>query len=318
MTLDTKYLRYLDELSSDDVALVGGKNASLGEMIRSLGEKGVRVPGGFATTAEAYRAFVRENGLEERIRGELRTLDDHSAPLEKVGTAIRRFFVKSPFPQRIAANIREAYGGLSSEHGTDEADVAVRSSGTVHAYRLKEKGTRLAEGLAIGDAVAASAVQIISDADEIDRFQEGAILVTGMTDPDWVPIMKKASGIITDHGGRTSHAAIVSRELNVPAVVGTGNATEALEDGREVTLSCAEGDKGFVYDGRLAYEEQEIDLNELPKVKTELMMNSASPAAAFRWWRLPVRVVGALRTVAHTEKELETSPRESEEMITTM
>ncbi|MBD3241322.1 MAG: phosphoenolpyruvate synthase [Chitinivibrionales bacterium] len=511
MAIDTKYVQHLNELSSDDVKLVGGKNASLGEMIRSLGEKGVRVPGGFATTAEAYRAFLRENDLEERIRGELRKLDDGSTPLEKVGTAIRRLFTKASFPQEIADSIREAYRELSSSHGMDETDVAVRSSataedlpsasfagqqetflnvrgeddvmdactrcyaslftdraisyrreqgfdhmkvalsvgvqkmvrsdvggsgvlftldtdtgfpdvvvinaawglgenvvqgtitpdeyvvykplldtdshrpiiqrsigakqkkmvytsggsattrnvdtsqqerdsavlsedeilqlarwgviieqhyerpmdvewakdgqsdelyvvqarpetvqsqktsGTVHAYRLQEKGKRLVQGLAIGDAIAASRVQVIKSADEIDRFEEGAILVTGMTDPDWVPVMKKASGIVTDHGGRTSHAAIVSRELNVPAVVGTGDATQTLQDGREVTLSCAEGDKGYVYEGRLQYDEREIDLSELPEVQTELMMNIASPAAAFRWWRLPVRGVGLAR-----------------------
>jgi len=116
-----------------------------------------------------------------------------------------------------------------------------------------------------------------------------------MTDPDWVPIMKKASGIVTDHGGRTSHAAIVSRELGVAAIVGTGNATEDLKDGQEVTISCAEGDQGKVYEGILDYEEKEIDLENVPEPKTEIMINIASPAAAFRWWRLPCRGIGLAR-----------------------
>ena len=105
---------------------------------------------------------------------------------------------------------------------------------------------------------------MIKNASEIDRFEEGNILVTGMTDPDWVPIMKKAAGIVTDHGGRTSHAAIVSRELGIAAVIGTGNGTSELEDGQEVTLSCAEGEQGLIYEGMLEYEETEVNLEELP------------------------------------------------------
>jgi len=104
-----------------------------------------------------------------------------------------------------------------------------------------------------------------------------------MTDPDWVPIMKRARGIVTDYGGRTCHAAIVSRELGIPAIVGTGEATEVLTDGQEITISCAEGDQGYVYEGILKFEEREIDLKKVPRTKTRIMMNIASPAAAFRW-----------------------------------
>ncbi|MBE0599003.1 MAG: phosphoenolpyruvate synthase, partial [Desulfuromonadales bacterium] len=162
-------------------------------------------------------------------------------------------------------------------------------------YSLKQKGERLLSGVAIGQAIAAGKAQVIKSADEIDRFEPGGILVTGMTDPDWVPIMKKAAGIVTDYGGRTSHAAIVSRELGLAALVGTGNGTKALKDGAEITLSCAEGDEGYIYRGILDFTAEEINLEELPSVRTEIMMNLAEPAAAFRWWRLPCRGVGLAR-----------------------
>src|SRR5690606_26005066 len=116
---------------------------------------------------------------------------------------------------------------------------------------LKQAGKRLLTGAAVGEAIAVGEACVIRSADDIDRFREGAILVTESTDPDWVPVMKKAAGIITDHGGTTSHAAIVSRELGVPAIVGTGQATRILRDGQAITLSCAEGDQGHVYEGEL-------------------------------------------------------------------
>jgi pyruvate,water dikinase len=147
----------------------------------------------------------------------------------------------------------------------------------------------------VGDAIAAGPVCLIHDASEIDRFESGAILVTESTDPDWVPIMKQAAGIVTDHGGRTSHAAIVSRELGLPAIVGTGEATKVLSSGQEVTISCAEGDEGIVYDGRLDYEVEALDLTDVPSTDTRVMINVASPAVAMRWWRLPVQGVGLAR-----------------------
>lgn len=170
-----------------------------------------------------------------------------------------------------------------------------REATALKTYRLTEQGTLLVTGLSIGDAIAAGPVCRIESARQIDRFEPGSILVTDTTDPDWVPIMRQAAGIVTDHGGRTSHAAIVSRELGVPAVVGTGDATEVLRDGQEVTLSCAEGDEGYIYEGRLSYEEEEIDLGDVPSTRTRIMVNIASPAAAMRWWRLPCRGVGLAR-----------------------
>jgi pyruvate,water dikinase len=170
-----------------------------------------------------------------------------------------------------------------------------RATGRLHHYRLTESGKRLVTGLSVGKAIATGEACVIHSAEQIDQFKEGAILVTEMTDPDWGPILKQAAGIITDHGGRTSHAAIVSREMGIPAVVGTGNATEVLQDGREVTLSCAEGEEGYVYAGALAFESEEINLDDLPNTKTRIMINIASPHAAMQWWELPVHGVGLAR-----------------------
>src|SRR5690606_32856356 len=134
---------------------------------------------------------------------------------------------------------------------------------------------------------AAGQVCLIRDPREISRFVDGAVLVAETTDPDWVPIMKRAAAIVTERGGRTSHAAIVSRELGVPAVVGAAGAMRVLHDGQDVTVSCAEGDQGFVYDGAAEIAVSEISMADIPRTRTQIMLNLANPAAAFRWWRLP-------------------------------
>ncbi|ACN99116.1 phosphoenolpyruvate synthase [Sulfurihydrogenibium azorense Az-Fu1] len=154
---------------------------------------------------------------------------------------------------------------------------------------------RIVEGIAVGDKVAFGKVRILHDLEDAKDFQPGEVLVTDMTDPDWEPIMKKAAAIVTNKGGRTCHAAIVARELGVPAVVGTGNATEVLENGDEVTVSCAEGERGYVYRGKIEYEVEEFDLRNLPKTKTPIMMNVASPEGAFDLTFLPNAGVGLAR-----------------------
>jgi pyruvate, water dikinase len=506
-----EYTVSLEELGSGDVGRVGGKNASLGEMISTLKEKGVRVPEGFATTAAAYREYVVANGIEVELRSRTEALSAGQASLHETGEAIRRLFLNGTFPEAIAAAIASSYRDLCGRSGQDDLSVAVRSSATaedlpqasfagqqetflnvrgeralleacrrcyaslftdraisyrdtqgfahldvalsigvqrmvrsdiagsgvmfsidtesgfpgavvisaawglgetvvqgavdpdrflvfkplldeprytpiierslgakerkmtyasggsaptatvattqrerqsfvladsevmelarwaviveahygrpmdmewakdgetgelfmvqarpetvqasrrsgdIEVYRLKEKGEVLLTGSAIGEAIAAGKVCVIRSPEEIENFQEGTILVTVMTDPDWVPIMKKAVGIVTDHGGSTSHAAIVSRELGVPAVLGTGHGSETLKDGQEITISCAEGDRGIVYDGQLPFDVSKIDASDLPETRTEMMVNIASPAAAFRWWRLPAKGVGLAR-----------------------
>ena len=502
---------WFEEIGMGDVPQVGGKNASLGELIQTLKAKGVRVPDGFATTADAYRRFLEANGIEAEMRSRIQSYRAGETSLRATGEAIRELFLDSEFPADIGESIRSHYRELGERAGLERLSVAVRSSATAedlpdasfagqqetflniagerelldacrrcyaslftdraisyrevkgfdhldvalsigvqrmvrsdvgasgvmfsidtdsgfprvavvsaawglgetvvqgtinpdkyvvfkpllaqpefapiiektlgskdrkmvysrggHArtkmvdtsdaerravvlddaeilalarwaviveehyarpmdmewardgvtgelfmvqarpetvqsqktgsrftlHHLLETGTVLARGAAIGDSIAQGTACVIRSAADIENFRDGAILVTEMTDPDWVPIMKRAAGIVTDHGGPTSHAAIVSRELGVPAVVGTGNATTVLAEGLAVTISCAEGDEGRVYRGSLAFETEEVDLGELPETHTKVMVNIASPAAAFQWWRLPADGVGLAR-----------------------
>lgn len=507
----TDVVAWFESLGVNDVPKVGGKNASLGEMIRSLKGEGIRVPDGFATTAAAYRDYVEANGIEATLSQRLEALRSGKASLQETGMALRQAFLDGAFPAATEAAIRDAYRELCRRSGIPDVPVAVRSSATaedlpdasfagqqesflnvrgerdlleacrrcyaslftdraisyreakgfdhlevalsvgvqrmvrsdlagsgvmfsidtetglpsvavinaawglgesvvqgmvdpdkylvfkphlsdpslrpiiektlgakerkvvyatggsartaivdtdwrerrsfvlsddeilelgrwavvverhygrpmdmewakdgetgelhmvqarpetvqsadrstvLRTYRLKQKGRRLVSGAAVGRTIAAGEACVIHSVDDIDRFRPGAILVTEMTDPDWVPVMKKAAGIVTDHGGTTSHAAIVSRELGVPAVVGTGQATRILRDGQAITLSCAEGDQGHVYEGELPFETVEANLDELPRTRTAMMVNIASPGSAFQWWRLPAKGVGLAR-----------------------
>jgi pyruvate,water dikinase len=511
MPSESPLVAWLSNVGNDDVGRVGGKNASLGEMIQHLREAGIRVPGGFATTADAYWTFLEREGLRERIGESLGELDADDAALAEVGEAIREMIRDTDLPEDLAQAIRSAYRRLAEESDGDDPSVAVRSSATAEdlpeasfagqqesflnvrgeqalldacrrcyaslftdraiayrrnhgfdhmkvalsvgvqrmvraesggagvmfsidtetgfpdavlisanwgfgetvvqgsvdpdeyrvfkpllddrgfrpilekriggkerklvlgadssqptldqdttpeerrspvleddailelarwavaiehhydrpmdiewardgktgelfivqarpetvqsareaaalkTYTLKDKGERLLSGLSIGDAIAAGEVCRLESAADIEQFVDDAVLVTGMTDPDWVPIMKRASAIVTDHGGRTSHAAIVSRELGLPAIVGTADATTRLADGQEVTVSCAEGDKGFVYAGIADFESHDLDLDDIPDTETEVMLNIANPDAALRWWRLPSDGVGLAR-----------------------
>ena len=169
-----------------------------------------------------------------------------------------------------------------------------RAAGMVH-YRISKKGPTLATGLSVGEGAAVGAVCRLETVADIANFPDGGVLVATITDPDWVPAMRRASAIITDRGGRTSHAAIVSRELGVPAVVGTGNASSVLRDGQVVTVSCAEGSVGYVYDGAAQVSREEIAVADLPKTRTKVMLNLANPAAAMTWWQLPADGIGLAR-----------------------
>ncbi|HEY9878327.1 MAG TPA: phosphoenolpyruvate synthase [Leptolyngbyaceae cyanobacterium] len=509
--LETTFVRWFDGLTNQDVELVGGKNASLGELIGALKEKGVQVPYGFATTSAAYWHYIQTDDLKDRIYDHLERFRTGKESLAETGKAIRKAFLSTPFPEEIAEPIRQAYRELSQQYGRDEVDVAVRSSATaedlpdasfagqqetflnisgekelLHAcrecyaslftnraisyreekgfdhlsvalsigvqkmvrsdkaaagvmfsidtesgfpnvvlitgswglgemvvqgsvtpdqysvfkpllnkdglspilektlgdkakkmvygpeggkstrvvktsgkeresyvlddaeilqlarwaciieqhyglpmdmewakdgdtgelfivqarpetvqsqktagslktYRLKEPGEKILTGLSIGEAIASGKVCRVLSAKDIDQVQDGSILVTEMTDPDWVPVMKRVAGIVTDYGGRTCHAAIVSRELGIPAIVGTGYGTRELKDGRPVTISCAEGDQGMIYDGELDFEATEVSLEDLPQTRTRIMMNIASPGAAFSWWQLPAQGIGLAR-----------------------
>jgi pyruvate,water dikinase len=172
---------------------------------------------------------------------------------------------------------------------------SLHDAATFKVYKVSNKGRTLTTGLSVGDKAVMGRVCLIETAKDIDKFVDNSILVTEATDPDWVPVMKRAAAIITDHGGRTSHAAIVSRELGLPAVVGTGNATYVLHSGQDVTVSCAEGTSGFVYQGFSDITTQTLDVSRLPATKTNIMLNLANPAAAYRWWRLPCDGIGLAR-----------------------
>jgi pyruvate,water dikinase len=165
----------------------------------------------------------------------------------------------------------------------------------VQRYRIRERGAVIIEGRAIGQKIGAGAARVLSEIADMHLFQPGEVLVADMTDPDWEPIMKRAAAIITNRGGRTCHAAIIARELGIPAVVGTGTATGSLQDGQAVTVSCAEGDTGYVYAGLLDFDVEESEQQSMPNVDVKIMMNVGTPDQAFAFSRLPNAGVGLAR-----------------------
>lgn len=506
-----RYIRFFSELNIDDVALVGGKNASLGEMYQNLTPKGVSIPNGFATTSDAYWLLLEENDIKEKIADILGDLDIHDTNnLQERGKKVRNLILNSHLPQTLVDELKEAYKTLSNEYKKDTVDVAVRSSGTAEdlpdasfagqqetflnvsseaelldsvlrcfaslftdraisyrtsrgynhfkvalsvgvqkmvrsdtsssgiiftidtesgsenlilinsiwglgenvvsgqvnadeffifkpslkkgkeaivkrslgskkekmlydeksrtvnipttkeeqnsfsindeeimelakqaliieehygramdiewakdandsklyivqarpetvqsnltqnisfkRYSMDVKGAKvLTSGRAVGDKIGSGKVTVINDTTEFGRFSKGDILVTDSTDPDWEPIMKKASAVITNRGSRTCHAAIVAREIGVPAIVGCTNATEVLHDEEVVTVSCAQGDEGYVYEGELPFSVENINLKELTPTKTKLFVNVGNPAEAFNFAKMPNDGVGLAR-----------------------
>ncbi len=506
-----EYVVSLDKLGVHDVERVGGKNASLGEMISNLSGAGVSVPSGFATTAQAYRDFLEQSGLNARIHAALDTLDvDDVNALAKTGAQIRQWVMEASLPAQLDADIRKAFAEMagSNEHlavavrssataedlpdasfagqqetflnirgvdnviravkevfaslfndraiayrvhqGFDHKLVALsagiqrmvrsetgtagvmftldtesgfrdvvfitgayglgetvvqgavnpdefyvhkptleagrpailrrnlgskaikmvygeeakagksvrtvevsaqdrarfsvsdaevtelakqaliiekhygrpmdiewakdgddgklyvvqarpetvksRASATVmERYLLKETGNVLVEGRAIGQRIGAGPVKVIHDIAEMDKVQPGDVLVSDMTDPDWEPVMKRASAIVTNRGGRTCHAAIIARELGIPAVVGCGNATTVLQDGQGVTVSCAEGDTGYIFEGQLGFDIRKNSIDAMPQLPFKIMMNVGNPDRAFDFAQLPNEGVGLAR-----------------------
>ncbi|HDP73907.1 MAG TPA: phosphoenolpyruvate synthase [Candidatus Woesearchaeota archaeon] len=172
---------------------------------------------------------------------------------------------------------------------------SVRAKDKIEEYKLKGQGKILAKGMSIGSRISTGRVNIISDVKNISSFRKGEVLVTEMTDPDWEPIMKIASAIVTNKGGRTCHAAIIARELGIPCIVGTINATKALKQGSDVTIDCSQGENGYVYDGILDFEKKEISLEHIPETRTKIMLNLGNPEEAFPYSTLPVQGVGLAR-----------------------
>lgn len=186
-------------------------------------------------------------------------------------------------------------GALFIVQARPETVQSQRSAGRLTHWSLAAHGDALLTGGAVGDGIASGPAVIVRSVKDLADFPQGAIMIAETTDPDWVPAMRRAAGIVTDHGGSTSHAAIVARELGLPAVVGTGNASRVLNAGDTITISCAEGDLGAVYSGALAFTCEDIDTGALPETRTQLMLNLASPAGAFQWWRLPAKGIGLAR-----------------------
>ena len=172
---------------------------------------------------------------------------------------------------------------------------ARRSAGIVETFTLQERTDPIVSGVAVGASIVTGTAHRIEDPSRLHEFPAGGILVAHRTDPDWGPGLARAAGVVTDQGGRTSHAAIVSRELGIPAVVGTGTGTSLVPHGETVTLSCAEGDRGHVYAGALEFDRVEVDLEDMPEPRTRIMLNVGNPDAAFRWWRLPAKGIGLAR-----------------------
>lgn len=172
---------------------------------------------------------------------------------------------------------------------------ACKSGTLMSTHRLTETGRLLAEGAAVADSIASGTACVINSAADAGNFVDGSVLVAEQTDPDWVPVMKRAKAIVTDKGGATSHVAIVSREPGITAVVGTTNATQVLVGGQASTVSCAEGDACHVHEGLLASAQGDVDLGDLPETRTAVMLSLASPSAAFKWWRLPAQGIGLAR-----------------------
>jgi pyruvate,water dikinase len=257
------------------------------------------------TGPKQRKAVYADDGLtrtvdttaEERAR---RVLDDAQVrTLAGWAVAIEKHY---GCPMDIEWALDGRSGELFVVQARPETVQSRRGGAVLRRYRLTGAGEQLVEGIAVGQAIGVGPVCALDSPVDLDRFPTGAVLVTAITDPDWEPLMKRAAAIVTDHGGRTSHAAIVSRELGVPAVVGTGRGTTVLAEGREVTVSCAEGETGHVYAGQVAFEQTETDLDSLPATRTRVMLNLADPSAAMRWWQLPADGVGLLRMefmVAH-------------------
>ncbi len=506
-----KNIIWLDQLGINDIDKVGGKNASLGEMIQNLSHLGVQVPGGFATTADAYRGFLKQEKLGERINAVLDALDvDDIAALSQAGSQIREWIMEVPLQSDLEADINQAYAKLEAQYGKqvswavrssataedlpdasfagqqetflnvrgvdhikvairkvfaslftdraiayrvhqyfDHANVALsagvqkmvrsdiaasgvmftldtesgfrdvvlitgsyglgemvvqgavnpdefyvhkqtleagrpavlrrtlgtkaikmifdeaanakepvkivdvelheqsifcindqqvetlaryaqlieahykrpmdiewaldgidgelyivqarpetvqsRKSGFVESFKIRERAKVLTEGRSIGGRIGAGTAKVIMSLDDMDQIQPGDVLVTDMTDPDWEPIMKRASAIVTNRGGRTCHAAIIARELGVPAVVGCGDATSTVRHNREVTVSCAEGDTGYVYDGLLDFECIRTEIERMPALDLKIMMNVGNPDRAFDFCQMPNQGVGLAR-----------------------
>ena len=230
--------------------------------------------------------------VDEADRGSLSLTDDEVAELARHALVIEDHYGR---PMDIEWGKDGLDGQLYILQARPETVKSRQAAGAVQRFRIRDTGEAIVTGRAIGQKIGAGAVRILQSAEQMHAFEAGDVLVADMTDPDWEPIMKKAAAIVTNRGGRTCHAAIIARELGIPAVVGTGDASRTLSDGQEVTVSCAEGDTGFVYEGVLDFSVEESDTGTLPEIGVKIMMNVGTPDQAFAFSRIPNAGIGLAR-----------------------
>lgn len=246
----------------------------------------------YAEADAEWDKTTRTEATTEADQNRLVLNDDDILTLARWGILIERHY-------RRAMDIEWARDGETGQlyivQARPETIESQKDRAVFSSYILKEKGRVLVEGASVGSAIASGPVCKLDRHDQSEQFPKGGILVTDRTDPDWVPIMRRAAGVITNSGGATSHAAIVSRELKVPAIVGAGNATEGLTEGAEVTLDCSQGAQGKVYEGKLDFDVQQIRVDQVQPTRTDLMINVAMPDGALYWWQLPTRGIGLAR-----------------------
>jgi pyruvate,water dikinase len=274
-----------DEFYVYKPALDAGKHPILR---KNLGSKAVKMvysdnpkPGKTVNTVDVQPSDSRRFSIS----------DDDIVALAKMAVTIERHYER---PMDIEWGKDGDDGKLYILQARPET-VQSRSGRSIQRYKLKGRSEVVIAGRSIGQKIGAGTARIIRSVSEMNRVQPGDVLISDMTDPDWEPVMKRAAAIITNRGGRTCHAAIIARELGIPAVVGCGDATEAIRDGAQVTVSCAEGDEGFVYEGNLEFEETRIELDSLPEIPVKIMMNVGNPDRAFDFAGIPNRGVGLAR-----------------------
>ncbi|MGM7778889.1 phosphoenolpyruvate synthase [Arthrobacter sp. KNU-44] len=275
-----------DEFYVYKPALQAGRPAVLK---RGLGEKALQMT--YTNSSEVGRTvdFVP---VEAELRNRFSLSDHDVEQLARHAVAIENHYGR---PMDIEWGKDGIDGGLYILQARPETVQSRRAAGNLSRFRLNDEGRVLVEGRAIGQRIGAGSVRILTAIEEMAAFKTGDVLVADMTDPDWEPIMKRASAIVTNRGGRTCHAAIIARELGIPAVVGTGDATDVLSDGLEVTVSCADGETGVIYEGLLDFSVEETEITQLPEAPVKVMMNVGTPEQAFTFAQLPNHGVGLAR-----------------------
>jgi pyruvate,water dikinase len=256
---------------------------------RNLGSKAIKMIYGEVATAGKS---VKVIDVDAADRARFCLSDEEVSNLARQAMIIEKHY-KCPMDIEWAKDGDD--GKLYIVQARPETVKSRSSANVMERYLLKEKGTVLAEGRAIGQRIGAGKVRIIKDVSEMDKVQPGDVLVSDMTDPDWEPVMKRASAIVTNRGGRTCHAAIIARELGIPAVVGCGNATQLLKDGQGVTVSCAEGDTGYIFEGELGFDIKQNSIDAMPDLPFKIMMNVGNPDRAFDFAQLPNAGIGLAR-----------------------